>query len=178
VALAVLFFQATGLLTGGTTGLAFLIHYGSGWQIGGILFVINLPFYIFGYKAMGPTFTVKTFVAVGLLSAYVEMLPRWLEIQNVQPLFGAIIGGLLAGTGILILIRHGASLGGVTIMAIYLQKARHWRAGLVQMALDASILVCGIWLLQPGKVALSIVGAVALNMVIAVNHRTGRYFTV
>ena len=178
VALAVLFFKNTGLLTGGTTGLAFLIHYWSGWQIGAILFIINLPFYIFGYKAMGRTFTLKTFVAVGLLSGYVELLPLWLEIQNVQPLFGAIIGGLLAGTGILILIRHGASLGGVTIMAIYLQKVRHWRAGLVQMALDASILVWGVWLLEPSKVVLSIVGALALNMVIAVNHRTGRYFTV
>ena len=178
MALAVLFFKTSGLLTGGTTGLAFLIHYLSGWHIGAVLFVINLPFYVFGYKAMGPTFTLKTFAAVGLLSGYVALLPRWIEIQNIHPLFATIIGGLLAGTGILILIRHGASLGGVTIMAIYLQKVRHWRAGLVQLALDAAILIGGLWLLEPQKMLLSIVGAVALNMVIAVNHRTGRYFTV
>lgn len=178
VALAVLLFKTAALLTGGTTGLAFLIHYPSGWRIGVILFVINLPFYIFGYKALGRSFTLKTFASVGLLSFYIEALPRWIHIQDIHPVFASIMGGLLAGTGILILIRHGASLGGVTIMAIYLQKVRHWRAGMVQMALDVAILLLGLWVLSPSKVLLSILGAFALNMVIAVNHRTGRYFTV
>jgi uncharacterized membrane-anchored protein YitT (DUF2179 family) len=178
VALAVLFFKTAALLTGGTTGLAFLIHYPSGWRIGAILFVINLPFYIFGYKALGRAFTIKTFVSVGLLSFYIEALPRWIHIQDIQPVFAAIMGGLLAGTGILILIRHGASLGGVSIMAIYLQKARQWRAGMVQMAFDVAILLLGLWVLSPSKVLLSVLGAFALNMVIAINHRTGRYFTV
>ena len=178
VALAVLFFKTASLLTGGTTGLAFLIHYPSGWPIGAILFVINLPFYIFGYKAMGRLFTFKTFASVGLLSFYIEVLPRWIEIQNIHPVFAAIMGGLLAGTGILILIRHGASLGGVSIMAIYLQKVRHWRAGVVQMAVDVAILLLGLWVLSPSQVMLSVLGAFALNMVIAINHRAGRYFTV
>ncbi len=178
VALAVLFFKTSALLTGGTTGLAFLLHYPSGWPIGAILFVINLPFYIFGYKALGRTFTLKTFVAVGLLSFYIEALPRWIQIQDIHPVFATVMGGLLAGTGILILIRHGASLGGVSIMAIYFQKTRHWRAGMVQMAVDVAILLLGLWVLSPSKVLLSILGAVALNLVIAINHRTGRYFTV
>ena len=42
VALAVLFFKTSALLTGGTTGLAFLLHYPSGWPIGAILFVLVL----------------------------------------------------------------------------------------------------------------------------------------
>jgi uncharacterized membrane-anchored protein YitT (DUF2179 family) len=177
VALAVLFFKTASLLTGGTTGLAFLIHYTSGWPIGAILFAINLPFYIFGYKAIGWLFTLKTFASVGLLSFYIEVLPHWIQIQSIHPIFAAIMGGLLAGTGILILIRHGASLGGVSIMAIYLQKVRNWRAGMVQMAVDVAILLLGLWVLSPVQVMLSIWGAFALNMVIAINHRTGRYFT-
>ncbi|MGV0960630.1 MAG: YitT family protein [Limnohabitans sp.] len=178
VALAVLFFKTASLLTGGTTGLAFLIHYPFGWPIGAILFVINLPFYVFGYQAMGRMFTVKTFASVGLLSFYIEVLPRWIQIQGIDPVFAAIMGGLLAGTGILILIRHGASLGGVSIMAIYLQKVRHWRAGIVQMGVDVAILLLGLWVLSPTQVMLSVLGAFALNMVIAINHRAGRYFTV
>ena len=176
VALAVLFFKTASLLTGGTTGLAFLIHYPTGWPIGAILFVINLPFYVFGYQAMGRMFTVKTFASVGLLSFYIEVLPRWIQIQGIHPVFAAIMGGLLAGTGIL--IRHGASLGGVSIMAIYLQKIRHWRAGIVQMGVDVAILLLGLWVLSPTQVMLSVLGAFALNMVIAINHRAGRYFTV
>lgn len=178
VALAVFFFKAAALLTGGTAGLAFLIHYPTGWHYGAVLFVINLPFYAFGYKAMGRAFTFKTFAAVGLLSGFVELLPHWLSLGDVNPVFAAVMGGLLAGTGILILIRHGASLGGVSIMAIYLQKTRQWRAGWVQMAVDLTIVLLGLWQSSLGKMLLSVLGAVALNMVIAVNHRQGRYFTV
>ncbi len=88
------------------------------------------------------------------------------------------MAGLLAGTGILILIRHGASLGGVTIMAVYLQKARGWRAGNVQMAVDGVILLTAFAVTDANKALLSLLGAVALNMVIGVNHRTDRYYGV
>ncbi|MEY4421324.1 MAG: hypothetical protein RLZZ498_1920 [Pseudomonadota bacterium] len=178
VAIAILFFRQSGLITGGTTGLALLIHYPTGWRYGTVMFVINLPFYVFGYKAMGKWFTLKTFVSVGLLSLWVEVVPSWFSIAQIEPIFGAVAGGVLAGTGILILIRHGASLGGVSILAIYLQKTRQWRAGLVQMGFDTAILAIGFWVLEPTPVVLSMLGALALNMVIAVNHRRGRYFTV
>jgi uncharacterized membrane-anchored protein YitT (DUF2179 family) len=84
------------------------------------LFVINLPFYVFGWLKLGRVFTLKTFTAVALLSIYVEVLPQWLGFSHLNPVFAAVMAGLLAGTGILILIRHGASLGGVTITAVYL----------------------------------------------------------
>ena len=71
-----------------------------------------------------------------------------------------------------------ASLGGIGIMAIYFQKRRGWRAGTVQMAVDAFILLGAFWVVAPLQVALSLLGAAALNMVIAVNHRSGRYFGV
>jgi uncharacterized membrane-anchored protein YitT (DUF2179 family) len=176
VALAVVMFREAGLVTGGTTGVAFLTHYVSGWPLGAVLFVVNLPFYVFGWKALGPAFTVKTFAAVGLLSLFVEWLPSLLGFSFLHPAFAAVMAGLLAGCGILALIRHGASLGGIGIMAIYLQKQRGWRAGTVQMAFDSLILAAAFAVVEPWKALLSLLGAAALNMVIGVNHRSDRYF--
>ena len=178
VALAVLLFRGAGLVTGGTTGVAFLVHYVSHWPLGWVLFVVNLPFYVFGWRALGPVFTFKTFAAVGLLSLYVEWLPAWIGFSHLNDVFATVMAGLLAGTGILILIRHGASLGGVGIMAIYLQKTRGWRAGTVQMGIDALILAAAFGVVDAWKVALSLLGAAALNLVIGVNHRTDRYHGV
>ena len=178
VGLAVCMFREAGLFTGGTTGLAFLVHYLAGYPLGAVLFVINLPFYVFGWRRLGRTFTIKTFSAVALLSVYVELLPRWIGFSHLDPVFGAVMAGLLAGTGILILIRHGASLGGVTISAIYLQKTRGWRAGHVQMAVDLLILLAAFATTDPHKALLSLLGAVAVNVVIGVNHRTDRYYGV
>ncbi len=178
VALAVLMFRHAGLVTGGTTGVAFLMHYISGWPLGAVLFALNLPFYVFGWRALGTAFTVKTFMAVGLLSFFVEALPHWVAFAHLNTVFASAMAGLLAGAGILILIRHGASLGGVTIMAIYLQKHRGWRAGSVQMGVDGLILLAAIAVVSPWQVALSLLGAAAMNLVIGINHRTDRYFGV
>lgn len=178
VAVAVLLFREAGLLTGGTTGLAFLWHYLHGWPLGWVLFLLNLPFYVFGWWTLGRAFTLKTFVAVALLSLYVEWLPAWIGFDRLSAPFAAVLAGLLAGTGILMLIRHQASLGGVGILAFWVQKRLGWRAGHVQMLADAGILLGGFLVIPPGMVALSLLGALSLNAVIAINHRKGRYFGV
>ena len=110
-----------------------------------------------------------------MLSLLTEIVPKLVSFQHLDPLFSAVMAGLLAGIGILILIRHGASLGGIGILAIYLQKRRGWRAGTVQMSFDCMILSIGLLVVSPEKVVLSIIGAAALNLVIGVNHRPDRY---
>jgi uncharacterized membrane-anchored protein YitT (DUF2179 family) len=178
VALGVLLFKQGGLLTGGTTGFSFLIHYPTHWPLGRVLFVVNLPFYVFAWMAMGRSFTLKTFIAVGLLSLLIEWLPAWIAFERVEPIFGAILAGLLAGSGILILVRHGASLGGVTVLGVYLQKRFELRAGMVQMAVDGAILAAAFLVLDPVRALLSLLGAVVVNLVIGINHRTGRYVAI
>lgn len=175
-AFAIVLFRQAGLLTGGTAGMAFLGHYASGWSFGALYFLINIPFYIFGLLALGKGFTLKTFCAVALLSLYSEVLPLWIHIESINPVFAAIIGGLLAGAGLLMLVRHRASLGGLGVMAIYLQKKRGWSAGTLQMIADGFIVCGALAIVEPTRVALSILGALVLNMVLAINHRPGRYF--
>ena len=69
----------------------------------------------------------------------------------------------------------GRAAGGVGIMALYLQDRYGWRAGKVQMAVDCCIVLLALWSMPIAQVAYSIVGAVALNLVLAINHRPGRY---
>ena len=103
-------------------------------------------------------------------------IEKHLTFDRLDPVFAAVMGGLLAGIGILILMRHGASLGGSGVLAIYLQKTRGWRAGSVQMSIDVLILSLGLLVVSPSQVGLSILSAAALNLVIGINHRPDRYF--
>jgi len=175
VAFAVMLFQHAGLLTGGTVGLAFLVHYIYDWPMAWVVFLINLPFYVFAWRAMGTVFTLKTFFCVGLLSVYTAVFPTVVTLAHVDRLFAAVMGGFLVGVGLLMIIRHKASLGGLGVLALYLQNTRGWPAGKVQMAADVLILVAGLYIRDPFTVALSIVGALALNLVLAANHKAGRY---
>lgn len=178
VALGITFYSQAGLLTGGTVGLAFLLKYLLGWPFGLVFFLINLPFYALAIWRMGWPFTLRTFCAVGLVSLFAELTPGWLAFAELNLIYAALFGGFAMGLGLLMLFRHRASLGGVNILALYLQERFELRAGKVQMGIDVLIVLAAVAIVPLDKVALSILGALALNMVLAINHRAGRYMGV
>jgi uncharacterized membrane-anchored protein YitT (DUF2179 family) len=178
VSVGVVMFGHTGLLTGGTAGVAFLVHYATGWNFGLVFFVINLPFYGLAFKRMGKRFTVKTFAAVGLMAVLSNVVPQMVRFDALNPAFTAVFGGLLMGAGMLILFRHRASLGGFNVLVLYLQERFGWRAGRLQMGLDCAIVLGAFALTDWQHIALSILGAVVLNQTLATNHRAGRYMAL
>ena len=61
------------------------------------------------------------------------------------------------------------------MVALLLQKTRGWRAGHVQLVLDVAIVAAALVTVPWDRVLLSIVAAAVLNIVLAINHRPGRY---
>jgi len=171
-------FAKGGLMIGGMAGLAFLIHYTAGWNFGLVFVLINLPFYWVAVRRMGWEFTLKTFAAVTACGLLTDLLPRWADFAHIAPLYSALVGGALAGLGILFFIRHRASLGGIGILAVYLQRTRGWSAGKVQMSFDAMLMLVAFSVLTPTQVMYSAIGAVVLSLVLMFNHRPGRYMGV
>ena len=171
VGLGLAVLRSAHLLTGGIPGLAFLLNYASGWPLGWTLLIVNLPFIAFGWHAFGLRFTWKTILVVAGLSLSVEGIGRVLSVHTAHPLFAAIAGGLLIGVGLLVLFRHGASLGGFGVLALFLQRRYGWSTGAVQMACDAAIVASAFALAEPSRVAYSVVSAVMVNLVLMWNHR-------
>jgi uncharacterized membrane-anchored protein YitT (DUF2179 family) len=178
VALGLVLLRAAGLFTGGTAGAALLVHYASGLPFGLCFFAINLPFYWLAWRRLGPLFTLKTLGLVAAISALAEAVPLWLAISHVQPVFAALMGGTLIGCGLLILFRHGASLGGLGIVALLLQRDGRISAGRFSMGADVAIVAASLAIADLPRVALSVLGALALNIVLTLNHRPGRYLGV
>jgi uncharacterized membrane-anchored protein YitT (DUF2179 family) len=169
---------SAGLLTGSTAGVAFLVHYAFGVNFGLAFFLLNLPFFYLSWKRLGMAFTLKTFIAIGLTSLLTSLQPKVMSIAAVHPAWAALVGGLLLGYGLLALYRHRASLGGVGILGIYLQERFGIRAGLVQMAIDLCVLAAAFFVTTPPVVFYSVLGAVVLNLFVAVNHRADRYIAL
>ena len=169
-AFAITILTHLGLVTGQTAGLAVLISYATGWGFGPVFFVVNLPFY-----RIGAVFVLKTFLAVGLMSGLVMLFPRWVDFAHLDPVVGAVLFGAISGSALLALFRHGASLGGVGIVALYLQDKTGFRAGWTQLLVDLVIFAIALALRDAVTVAISALGALVVNLVIAVNHRRDRY---
>ena len=181
VSLGVAMFNQAGLITGGTAGLSFLIHYSTGWSFGLVFFLINLPFYWLAWQRMGWRFTLKTFCSVALVSVMSSLHPKLLQLTaltSLTPFYVAVIGGLLMGVGFIVLFRHQASLGGINILVLYLQDKHGFRAGKLQMGMDIFIVMSSLFVVSPMALAASILGAIMLNLAIALNHKPGRYMAV
>ncbi len=175
VSLGLRFLAQAGLLTGGTSGVALLLTRFTPLTFGQLFVLLNLPFFWLGLRQMGWRFTVKTFATILLVSAGADWLQLALRIEWIHPLYAAVLGGFLMGIGLLILFRHQACLGGLNILAIWLQEKKGVRAGVFQMVVDSAVVLASLLVVSPATIGLSIVGALALNVVLAVNHRPGRY---
>ena len=175
VALSIQFLRASDLITGQIAGLALVTTYASDWSFGLVFFLMNVPFFLLGLTRMGWRFVAKTTVAVALLSVIADTLPFVLTINDMPPALGATLAGMLAGVGLISLFRHGATLGGVGIVALILQDAKDIPAGYTQLAFDLVVFTLAIFLFPWPVVVWSLLGAVVLNTIIATNHRRDRY---
>ncbi|ANF82245.1 hypothetical protein A3K93_08580 [Acinetobacter sp. NCu2D-2] len=175
VGITLILYEQAGLLTGSTAGIAFVIHYATGWSFSLVYFVINLPFYWFAWTQLGRAFTIKTFISVALLSLLTYVVPHYLKISYLHPMFAAIAGGLMLGTGVLFLARHQSSLGGATIISLYLQEKVGMSAGKVQMLIDCVVVALAFSIMPYQQVLWSILAAVIMGVFLALNHRPGRY---
>lgn len=166
---------AGGATTGGTAGLALLLTRAAGWSFQLVLLVVSLPFIVLAIRRKGWGFTSRSVAAIVLVSASSALHPLAFGVTGVDTVYAALVGNLLAGVGILVVFRHGASLGGFNVVALLCQERLGWRAGYVQMALDVTVVLAFATVGEWDVVLVSGAGAVVLNLVIAMNHRPGRY---
>jgi uncharacterized membrane-anchored protein YitT (DUF2179 family) len=175
IAMGVMLLKQAGLVTGGMAGIALLLSYLAPYPPATLFLLINLPFFLFAGRSMGLVFGLKTLFANLAIMAMGLVLPAALRIAAISPIFAALFGGSIIGFGILAIARHGAGVGGLGVVALILHKRKGWNAGRTQMIGDALILLASLPLLDAPRFCLSLLSAVAINAVLIVNHRPGRY---
>ena len=175
VVLGMMFLKAAGLVTGGVAGIALLASYVVPLPVGLLFLLINIPFFLFAWPAMGRRFMIKTVIVNLAIMAGARAAPYAFHLDKVHPLFAAIFGGTVIGMGILSLARHSAGAGGTGVLALYLQKTRNINAGKTQMLCDALILSASILVLNGQQIVFSILSAIAMSGVLIGFHKPERY---
>lgn len=174
-ALGIYLLQSSHVVTGGSAGLTLLLSQKLNWTFSIAYPLVSIPFMALALWRRGARFTIKSVLTIGTLSIFNFFMPQLLDLSSIQSWFGAILGNLLLGVSMLIMFRHGTSLGGFNVIALIAQDRFKWKAGYVQMALDA-LVVIGFALSDFSWSAVwAIIGAVTLNFVLATNHRPDRY---
>lgn len=175
VALGVQLLHSVHAVTGGTAGLALLLSYLFGVPFSALYLVATLPFLVLAWRLKGWSFTLRTLAMLVLVSAFTE-LHRWLlPVPPLSDVYAIATGNLLAGLGMLIVFRHGASLGGFNTVALIAQERYGWKAGNVQLAMDSVVLLASLSVVPWQVLLSSAAGTVLLSLVLTLNHRPDRY---
>lgn len=167
--------KSGGVVTGGTAGLSLLLSYAMKVPFGVVFIAVNLPFFVLALWKKGVAFTVRTALSVVVVSGLSHLHAQAFGNVGLEPLYATVVGNLLVAVGLLVLFRHRASLGGFNIIALLAQERLGWRAGYVQLALDAVIVLSALSVVPSRSVGFSALGALLLNVSLAKNHRPGRY---
>ena len=136
------FLYPNAIVTGGVTGVAMIINYFSGFPVGVMTLIINVPLFIFSWKRFGLGFILASLAGTVLSSVMVDlfaMVP--LEVTH-EPLLGAIYGGIIKGFGLGIVYHTGATTGGVDIVAKFLRrKYQHINFSTFILGLDVLVVL-------------------------------------
>lgn len=164
-----------GLITGGIAGMALLTSWLTGLAPAPLVPLINIPFIVFSFFAMGRFFACKSIVVSIAIGAVVAGIGHWLDVSSIGSGFAAIAGGTFLGMGILCLARHNASMGGTGAVVLWIQQRYRINAGISQLAFDLALFALAALSLPPEKLLWSILGTVAMNGMLIVWHKPGRY---
>lgn len=171
VSLGVCFLAASGLLVGGTAGLAFIANKALPITFGVWFFTINLPFFYLAIRQMGKAFAVRSLLCIIAVSLMSDVLNFYVHFENLPPLLGAVIAGGLIGIGLILLFRYRSSLGGVNILGLYLEERFGIHSGKVLLASDLVVAAFALALYDWDKVAYSLLGFVVLSSVLGRYHK-------
>ncbi|HAN10716.1 MAG TPA: hypothetical protein DCP90_08925 [Clostridiales bacterium] len=128
------------IIDGGVVGISIILSYLSGLPLGIFTFVINIPFFIIGYKYIGKIFTIITIFSVICLSIGVSVVSKIGSVVTEDLLLAAVFGGIIIGAGVGLIIKHGGSLDGTEIVAIILDKKTDFSIGEIIMFFNLFIL--------------------------------------
>ncbi|EPD50897.1 hypothetical protein HMPREF1210_02405 [Paenisporosarcina sp. HGH0030] len=112
-----LFLVPNHLLDGGIVGISIILSHLTGLQIGLFIFLLNIPFFFFGYKQIGKTFALSTVLGITVLSICTYFLHPVARFTD-DLLLATVFGGIVLGIGVGLVIRYGGSLDGTEILAI------------------------------------------------------------
>ena len=137
-----LFLQPNEMNSGGISGLAMVIVelLGVG-SVGGLTILFNLPLFLLGGMKIGRRFFLGSALGTVASSVLIDLIAAF-PTPEVEPLIGALYGGVVCGLGLGIVFVSGTSTGGSDILVRLLKL--HWRnvpIGQISMCFDAVVVV-------------------------------------
>ena len=115
-----LFLVPNHFFDGGVTGISLLVHELYDFNLGLVILILNLPLIAISYFSIGKRFAFRTLMSVILLGICLMLIPNYPVTDD--KLLISVFGGAFLGIGIGLIMRTGAALDGIEVLAVYTLK--------------------------------------------------------
>ena len=165
------------LINGGIFGISLLLKYILGFKAGITFIFLNIPIYMFAFKA-NPLYFIN-----GVLGAVISgfMIEAWNPLNgtlHLPILSSVILGASIIGVGVGVMLRNHISPGGMDLLALLIAKWSKVNVGVIIFALDAVIIITALFLLKDATLfySLLIVSIVGLLASIITTFRSVKVY--
>lgn len=171
----VAFLSPNHIATGGTAGLAIVLHNVFKLPIGVLMGVINIPLLLVGLKYLGKQFALKSIFCIASVVIFVDLFAQYfhLPVLSNNLMLATLYGGVIIGVGLGLIFKGGASAGGGTILAKIISSNSSIKTSTVVLMLDAIVVVSagfvfqsielGLWSLISIYVASKLIDAILVG---------------
>ena len=108
------------IIDGGIIGISMMVSYLTKWNLGLLIFCINIPFILMALTTLGRKFVFQTFFATAMLAVATNVLHGKQATNDL--LLATVFGGIILGFGVGLILRNNASLDGTEMVSINLAK--------------------------------------------------------
>lgn len=138
-----LFLVPSQLVTGGTTGIALTVNHVWGISISGFVLVFNVIMLLIGLVVLGKGFAATTLASTFLYPFFLEVCKQLMgnRVLTTDILLCTVFSGLGIGIALGIVIRSGASTGGMDIPPLVLNRLFRIPVSVGMYAFDFCILL-------------------------------------
>ncbi len=150
------FLSPNKIATGGTAGLAIILHYVLNLPIGLLMALINIPLLLVSIKYLGKKFAFKSMFAIGFIVIFVDLLKEGVNISAFSNdlILATLYGGVIIGVGLGLIFKGGGSAGGGTILAKIITSKFDIKTSDVIMLLDGIVVISTGFVFKSTELAL------------------------
>jgi uncharacterized membrane-anchored protein YitT (DUF2179 family) len=138
--LGIKFLSLNNLLFGGTAGIASLINFAIDYSWGFLFFLVNLPFFLISFQKLGRWFTISSLLSIMGISVIRDLLD-YIAFPEMPMILSSLLAGLFIGIGVTFVLNNGSSLGGIHILALYMDSKIKINRGITIFVADSLIVL-------------------------------------
>ncbi|MBU0904124.1 MAG: YitT family protein, partial [Firmicutes bacterium] len=143
--------------SGGVSGISTILKGVFGWEPGFVQYAFNIPLFIAGVIFLGKQFGARSLAGTLTLPLFVILTSSW-EPATLNPLLGALFGGISVGVGLGIVFRGNASTGGTDLAAQIIAKYTGLTLGTSVMLIDGLIVLSAALVFDVEKGLYALIG--------------------